>query len=169
MFYLGMAPAPHFEMHVVGAPAPQGSKVPGGRTKEGRITMRESSKRVAPWRSDVTDVALDIVSPDKGVSLLEGYPLEGPLVGYMVFTMKKPTAAPKRRRTYAATKGNDSSKLVRSTEDALVKVRAIDDDGLIIEYLRIAKVFPGEDVDALAMPGAVIRFWAVNRLPELGS
>jgi hypothetical protein len=87
----------------------------------------------------------------------------------MVFTMKKPTAAPKRRRTYPATKGNDSSKLVRSTEDALVKVRAIDDDGLIIDYLRIAKVFPGEDEDALAMPGAVIRFWAVDRLPELGA
>lgn len=168
-YLLGHAPPPDFEVRVVGAPAPQGSKVPGRRAGDGHIPLRENSKRVKPWREDIDRVVLDIVSPDKGVTLNPGFPLTGPLVGEIVFTMKKPGAAPKRRKTYPATKGNDVSKLLRSTEDALVKVGALEDDGLIVEYLRLAKVFPGEDVDALAVPGALIRFWAVNRLPELGS
>lgn len=168
-YYNGCPPAPDFEMIVVGSPAPQGSKVPGKRLANGRIPMRESSKRVAPWRDDISKIALNIVSPDGGKTLYDNFPLTGPLVGEMIFTMSKPTAAPKKRRTYAATRGNDVSKIIRSTEDALVKVRALDDDGLIIEYLRVGKVFPGEDDDALSMPGAVIRFWAVNRLPELGA
>jgi hypothetical protein len=158
---------PHFVIVVVGMPAPQGSKVPMGRNGEGRILMREASKAVAPWRESVERAALRLISPDReGVTLLPGYPLTGPLVAEMVFTMPKPTAAPKKRRTWPATARNDLSKLIRSTEDALKTAGAIKDDGLIVEYIRAAKVFPLEDRDALAVPGATIRVWSVDRLTE---
>lgn len=158
-------PAPHFIALVVGMPAPQGSKVPMGRNKEGRILMREASKAVAPWREAVERAALRVVSPNEDGSLLyPGFPLSGPLVAEMVFTMPKPAAAPKRRRTWPATARNDLSKLIRSTEDALKTAGVIKDDGLIVEYLRAAKVFPGEDSQSLAVPGAVIRVWSVDLL-----
>lgn len=161
------SPDPHFVIVVVGMPAPQGSKVPMGRNGEGRILMREASKAVAPWRESVERAALRLISPDReGATLYPGYPLGGPLVAEMVFTMPKPTAAPKKRRTWPATARNDVSKLVRSTEDALKTSGAIKDDGLIVEYVRVAKVFPQEDRDALAVPGAVIRIWSVDRLTE---
>lgn len=161
------SPDPHFVIVVVGMPAPQGSKVPMGRNGEGRILMREASKAVAPWRESVERAALRLISPDReGVTLLPGFPLSGPLVAEMVFTMPKPTAAPKKRRTWPATARNDLSKLIRSTEDALKTAGAIKDDGLIVEYVRAAKVFPLEDRDALAVPGATIRVWSVDLLTE---
>ena len=160
-------PASDFVIVVVGMPAPQGSKVPMGRNGEGRILMREASKAVAPWRDSVERAALRLISPDReGVTLLPGFPLSGPLVAEMVFTMPKPTAAPKKRRTWPATARNDLSKLIRSTEDALKTAGAIKDDGLIVEYIRAAKVYPQEDRDALAVPGATIRVWSVDRLTE---
>jgi Holliday junction resolvase RusA-like endonuclease len=160
-------PAPHFEIVVVGMPAPQGSKVPMGRNNAGRILMRESSKAVAPWRESVERATLRLISPDgEGRTINPGFPLKGPLVAEMVFTMPKPAAAPKRRRSWPATARNDTSKLTRSTEDALKIAHAIKDDGLIVEYVRLAKVFPGEDRDALAVTGAVIRVWSVDLLPE---
>jgi len=133
----------------------------------GNGVMIEASKAVAPWRESVERAALRLISPDReGVTLLPGYPLSGPLVAEMVFTMPKPTAAPKKRRTWPATARNDLSKLIRSTEDALKTAGAIKDDGLIVEYIRAAKVFPLEDRDALAVPGATIRVWSVDRLTE---
>lgn len=156
------APAPHFEIPVVGMPAPQGSK-----RHVGKGVMIEASKAVGPWRESVERAALRVISPDgEGAALYPGFPLRGPLVAEMVFTMPKPTAAPKRRRTWPATARNDATKLARATEDALVTAGAIKDDGLIVEYIRVAKVFPLEDRDALAVPGAVIRVWSVDLLTE---
>ena len=50
----------------------------------------------------------------------------------------------------------DLSKLARSTEDALSDAGLIADDARIVEYERLAKVFPGEDPDALEAPGVLI-------------
>lgn len=133
---------------VYGHPAPQGSKKFVGIAKStGRGILVESSKRVKPWRQDV-----------KGAALLvrNGAPaLDGPLIVRMVFTLPKPASAPKRRRTYADKKP-DLSKLARSTEDALKDAGVYADDARIVEYERLAKVFPGEDPEALEAPGVRI-------------
>lgn len=151
------------DIAVFGAPGPQGSKVPGGRTKDGRITMRENSAKVRPWRDAVGSEFRRISWDEERRSLSPGWPLMGPLVVEMVFTMPKPVAASKKRRTFPATHRNDVSKLARSTEDSLKEFGAIEDDGMIIEYIRLSKVFPNEDRDALPVPGCVIRVWSVSR------
>jgi crossover junction endodeoxyribonuclease RusA len=131
---------------VYGEPAPQGSKKFVGMIK-GHGMLVESSKKVKPWRQDVVAAAKEA---------MQGFAMfDGPLSLKMVFTMQKPTGAPKRKRSWPQSRP-DISKLCRSTEDALVTAGAIRDDSRIVEYIRLAKVFPGEDQDALSSPGVLI-------------
>lgn len=143
--------APALEIVVYGEAAPQGSKrhVGGG-------VMIESSKKVKPWREDVRAAALLAIAarPD-------WVPLDCPLAVSMVFTVRKPASAPKRRRTWPD-RMPDLSKLCRSTEDALTTAGAWKDDARVVDYRRLAKVFPGEDPDALDRIGAIVRIWAVE-------
>jgi Holliday junction resolvase RusA-like endonuclease len=139
---------------VFGQPAPQGSKRFVGHAKStGRAIMIESSARVKPWRQDVKAAAILVRNGAP--------PLDGPLIGRMVFTLPKPKSAPKRRRTYADRKP-DLSKLIRSTEDALTDAGVLADDARIVEYSRIAKVFPGEDSEALEAPGVIIEIMPLD-------
>lgn len=142
---------PHIAITAYGRPAPQGSK-----RHVGNGVMREMSKYVAPWREDVRHAALNVIAATPG-----WVPLDGPLLVEMVFTMRKPASAPKRRRTWPQS-APDLSKLLRSTEDALTSAGVWRDDSRVVEYKRAAKVFPGEDRDALSAPGAVIRVWALG-------
>ena len=73
----------------------------------------------------------------------------------MIFTMRKPQSAPKRRTTLPDRRP-DLDKLCRSTLDALVTAGTISDDARVIGIVA-RKVFPGEGQDALSVPGAVIR------------
>lgn len=133
---------------VYGDPAPQGSKKFVGMAKgTGRGILVESSTRVKPWRQDVVAAARQAMA---GFTMFDG-----PLCIKMVFTLPKPSSAPKRKRTWP-NKKPDVSKLARSTEDALVTAGAIRDDSRIVEYSRLAKVFAGEDPDALTSPGVLI-------------
>jgi len=135
------------DLIVYGMPAPQGSKRFVGTTKAGRGILIESSAKVRPWRQDVK-AAAQVVG--NGAA-----PIDGALVLRMVFTMPKPVSAPKRTVTYP-NRMPDLSKLARSTEDALVDAGLITDDARIVEYERLAKVFPGEDAEALQSPGVRI-------------
>lgn len=135
---------------VRGAPAPQGSKSFKGLNKKGNAILTESSKRVKPWRQDVKASA-EAWRARSGMP----EPLDCPLVVRMVFTMPKPAGAPKTRRTYPM-RTPDLSKLARSTEDALTDSGLWKDDARVVEYSRLAKVFPGEDPEALDSPGVVI-------------
>lgn len=130
-----------------GTPAPQGSKKFIGTTKSGRGVLVESSKRVRPWRQDVK-LAAEAARTARGLVA----PLDGPLRVTMVFTVHKPTSAPKRRRTWPD-RMPDLSKLARSTEDAISDAGLWADDARVVEYARLAKVYPGEDPLALDMPG----------------
>lgn len=141
---------------VRGQPAPQGSKSFKGMTNAGRAILTESSKKVRPWRQDVK-LAAELWRAQTGAA-----PIDGPVVVRMVFTLPKPKSAPKTRRTYPM-RTPDLSKLVRSTEDALTDAGVWSDDARVIEYSRAAKVFPGEDVDALDSPGVVIEISEVVR------
>lgn len=142
--------APHDSIRIVvrGTPAPQGSK-----RLLGHGAMVESSKKVKPWREAVRSAAEDARLVELDLSMLP--PLDGPLVASMVFTLRKPQSAPKRRRTWPD-RTPDLSKLVRSTEDALTDAGMWTDDARVVEYVRLAKVFPGEDPEALEVPGVVI-------------
>lgn len=135
---------------VFGSPAPQGSKKFVGVTKTGRGLMVESSKKVKPWRMDVKAAAEEVRKANAQLM-----PLDGPLIVSMVFTMPKPASAPKTRRTWPD-RMPDLSKLARSTEDAISDAGVWADDARVVEYSRLAKVYPGEDPDALSSPGVLI-------------
>lgn len=143
------------EFVVVGMPAPQGSKKFVGTTKTGRGIMVESSKKVRPWRMDVK-AAAELAREDHGGMFA------GPLRVSMVFTLPKPASAPKKRQTWPDRKP-DLSKLVRSTEDAISDAGLWEDDARIVEFGRVAKVFPGEDPEALSMPGVRIRIEVIAK------
>lgn len=156
----GTAPAPDLEFVVRDhRPAPQGSKRHVGR---GRLL--EQSKRVAPWREAV-DTAARAAMTARHVRQYGGRPagapdpLDGPLSLEVVFTVRKPASAPKTRVTWPTTRDSgDIDKLLRSTFDALTTGGAIADDSRVVE-VTARKVFPGEGLDALETPGAVIRVW----------
>lgn len=139
---------------VRGTPAPQGSKSFKGLSSAGRAILTESSKKVRPWRQDVK-AAAEAWRDLAGVA-----PIDGPIVVRMTFTLPKPRSAPKTRRTYPM-RTPDLSKLARSTEDALTDAGVWTDDARVIEYARLAKVYPGEGDDALDSPGAVIEIRAL--------
>lgn len=140
------------EITVYGNPAPQGSKKFVGMVN-GHGMMVESSKKVKPWRQDVKAAALAVRNGAE--------PIDGPIVVRMVFTLPKPLSAPKRKRTYPDKKP-DLSKLVRSTEDALTDAGIWRDDARVIGYQRLAKVFPGEDPEALSSPGVRITVMRID-------
>lgn len=147
---------------VFGTPAPQGSKsykgMFTGRDGRQHAKLVESSKKVRPWRQDVVAAAIDARA---GAATLDG-----PLVCSMVFTLPKPNSAPKSKRSWACKKP-DLSKLVRSTEDALVTAGVIADDARIVEFSRIAKVYPGDGRDALGSPGCVIEIFTLTEKEDL--
>lgn len=143
---------------VYGNPAPQGSKRYVGTTKTGRGIMIESSKKVRPWRMDVK-AAAEQLREQHACQM----PLDGPLIVSMVFTLPKPASAPKKRRTWADKKP-DLSKLARSTEDAISDAGVWRDDARIVEYRRLAKVFAGEDQDALSSTGVRVTIWRADQL-----
>ena len=130
-----------------GSPAPQGSKKFVGLAKSGRGILAESSKKVRPWRQDVKAAALAVRDGAE--------PMDAPVRVRMVFTMPKPASAPKRKRTFPC-RMPDLSKLARSTEDALTEAGIWRDDARVVEYSRLAKVYPGEDPESLDAPGVRI-------------
>ena len=140
---------------VRGTPAPQGSKSFKGMTNAGRAILTESSRKVKPWRQDVK-AAAEAWRDLAGVA-----PIDGPIVVRMTFTLPKPKSAPKTRRTYPM-RTPDLSKLARSTEDALTDAGIWTDDARVIGYSKLWKTYPGEDVDALDSPGAVIEILEVT-------
>ena len=129
--------------YVLGRPAPQGSKSFKGFSKAGRPILTESSKAVRPWREAVLASAPTIPKP-----------LDGPLMVWMVFTMPRPQAA--RKRDTVPFTQPDLSKLCRATEDAVTDAGLWVDDARVAGYVRLEKVWPGYDRDALPVPGAVV-------------
>lgn len=139
---------------VHGTPGPQGSKKAIGtrrskKTGKQVTILAESSKKVAPWREAVADAATKA-----------GFtPMRGPLEVQMVFTLQPPQRMPKGR--VYPTCYPDTSKLFRSTEDALTGL-AWGDDAQVVRYLDSGKYYPGQHRDALDEPGVVIRVWRLG-------
>lgn len=158
----GAAAGPILTVVAFGTPGPQGSKSFKGMTAKGNALLVESSKKVKPWRRAVAEAAeWAILATAKQAGAVGWAPLDGPLEVSMVFTLRKPTSAPKRTRTWP-TRYPDLSKLCRSTEDALTAAKVWADDARVVRYRDLAKVFPGEDPTALDEPGVVIQIWQVT-------
>jgi len=143
-------------IEVRGTPAPMGSKKFVGLSKKGKGLLVESSKAVKPWREAVKWAAIEAGSRDARERFILG-----PVIASMVFTVRKPSSAPKRRKTYPSTKP-DLSKLLRSTEDALTDAGVWEDDARVVGYTKLLKVYPCEHPDALDTPGCVIEVWSID-------
>lgn len=151
-----LAPQPAISIVVYGEPAPQGSK-----RHVGRGVMVESSTKVKPWRQDVVAAAQEAIFSCEMTNDVLWEPLDGPLAVRMVFSMRKPQSAPKRRQTWPD-RIPDLSKLIRSTEDALTTAGVWRDDARVVDYDRAAKVFVGEDPEALMSTGCRIEIRQVT-------
>lgn len=101
-----------------GTPAPQGSKV---RTRYG---MRESSKRVAPWRDAVEAAAVEAMERGHMFG-----PVSPPYDVTLEFLIKRPKVT-MAADPVAPTIG-DLDKLARATHDALTTAGLIEDDRFI--------------------------------------
>ena len=134
-----------------GEPAPQGSKRAVNRGNANRaVTIVDSSPKLAPWRSDVIGAARKAIDAVPGFTALDGA-----LIARMVFSLRRPKSIKFNKRPFPSVYP-DLSKLCRSTEDALKAAGVIADDSLIVEYTRLAKVYLGEDEEALESPGCYI-------------
>ncbi len=146
---------------VLGQPAPQGSKRAfSGTRKDGSTysgVIESSHERVKSWRQAVIEAA----QAERMLTM----PFSEPVAVRMTFSLRRPAShyrtgknAHLLRDSAPARPGKtpDLSKLCRATEDALEAVGLLANDSLIVEYQRLAKVFCGEDPDALDVPGARI-------------
>jgi Holliday junction resolvase RusA-like endonuclease len=156
---------------VHGTPGPQGSKSYRGsriskRTGKSTPILVESSKKVKPWREAVAEAATEALYRLPPAQRL-AFPLSGPLQAEMVFTLRPPQRIPADRYVggvpYPAAYP-DSSKLVRSTEDALTGV-LWRDDAQVVLYTFVAKFYPGYGCPgSLSKPGALVRIWPIGGL-----
>src|SRR5690606_25696178 len=94
----------------------------------------------------------------------------------MVFTLARPRSHYRTGRNAhllrdsapaRPTGAPDLSKLARATEDALTEAGVWKDDAAVVEYRRLAKVYPGSDPDALDQPGVLIRIHLLETTPGL--
>lgn len=164
-------------------PRTQGSKVPFISNSTGKAAMKEQlGDDLKVWREAVKSAALDAMAEAPG-----DYPLTGPLVASVVYTLYKPLSAPKRRPSWPMGKRNDLDKLLRSTFDALTASGVWGDDGQVVELTRLAKYYTvsqpgmplpfasahhmfaiaGTKSDLLSTPGAVIRVASIEELPGM--
>lgn len=136
---------------VLGKPAPQGSKSFKGLNRLGRGILTEDCQDLKPWRADIIIAVETYLKPLRPA----WRPLDTAQIIRMIFTVRKPTTAPKTRRTVPDRKP-DLDKLARAVGDALTIAGLIRDDAILVEYSRLAKVYPGEDPEALPSPGVRI-------------
>ena len=115
---------------VYGKAQPAGSKTPG-RTKDGRMFVRDSARKGAPWRRQVAQAAGEAMN---GTGLLDGplsltvrFWVPRPKGHYGVRGLR-PSAPP-----YPAVRP-DVTKLLRAVEDALTGIVWRDDAQVIFQH-----------------------------------
>ncbi len=167
-----MIPDPFLRLVVHGRPGTAGSKssfaiykgTGPDRQFTGRINTAEQDVggHKKSWRRAVTEAAIAAIRCDCPLpgctKLRPGYPVDEAIVAAMVFTVSKPASALKKTVTYPAVMP-DVGKYARATEDSLTAAGVWKDDARVVEFGRLAKVYPGEDPGSLPAPGAVILLW----------
>lgn len=149
------------EFWVQGLPAPQGSK----RHLGGGILV-EASKRVKPWRSDVTSAAL---------SAFQGVPYDEALAVELCFVFPRPRGHYRTGKNAGVLKGSapayptgrnvgDIEKLARSTIDALSVSSGgsvMRDDSLVVDLVCHKRYATGAEAT-----GAWVRVRPMCGIPE---
>lgn len=139
---------------VYGTPAPQGSKKIGRIRGTGKRILIEDNARTKPWREHVAECAR--------IATLRQPTIDAPVRVQITFTIPKPDRAPKRRRTWPATKP-DVDKLTRAVFDSLKDAGVIREDSRVV-HVSAEKVYPNEPAvhsEALPRPGVQITLWEV--------
>ena len=129
-------------IEVLGVPVVQGN-----HSKNSAGAVYETTKGHRPWRDAVAWAARE-ARQRSGI-------VAGPVCVEIIFTMPKPKSAPKRKRTWPDRKP-DIDKLCRTVLDGITIGGLIEDDARVTDLWAL-KCFPGESVDGLDVPGAVIR------------
>lgn len=136
-------------IRAIGEPAPQGSKT---RNKYG--ATYEVSKKVTPWRNAVSsaaDLALGSRASNIGMQWQRGE--SAPVRLLILFAFRRPKSHYRTGRNANLLRDDapkmhtntpDLSKLVRSTEDALVDAAVLTDDRIICR-LEVLKVWAESD------------------------
>jgi len=151
------------QFFVPGIPKPGGSKHATLHSKTGRVIVMEDCKKNKDWRASGTYGAIEAHGFDA-----DGTPnplMAGPLSLDITFWFNRPKShygtgknanklKPSAPRWH--TQAPDSTKLVRSTEDALTKVLWIDDSQVCEQ--RATKTWIPRD----AMPGAMVKVRKLN-------
>lgn len=128
---------------VRGTPAPQGSKRAFRNRHSGRIALVESSRRVAPWRSDVRDAAVATIAAHPEHGRHSAIPFHGPVAVDLAFRLPRPkghygsgrNARVLRPSAPLAPAGKpDLDKLVRAVFDALSGLVWADDAQVVALY-----------------------------------
>lgn len=130
-----------------GHPAPQGSK-----RHVGNGVMIESSKRLKPWREIVRLAAREMMR-----ELNQPEPLDGPLIGAMIFSMPRPKTVTRELPDRVP----DLSKLLRAVEDSMTDAGVWVDDARVVGYVRLQKLYEGSP-GALATPGVSVAVWTAT-------
>lgn len=138
---------------VIGHPRPQGSKRAMLHKSSGRAIMVESSE-VRPWRDSVKDAAKH--------SCHTGGPLDCAVAVFVTFRFYRPKSLKKTVLYPCNRSTGDLSKLMRSTEDALVDAGLLRDDSLIVTA-RLHKRF----TDPHEAEGACVNVYGMAELPAL--
>lgn len=171
------AAGPVLVVHVLGTPAPQGSKVGrpiyrGRGTAKvftGKVAQVESSALLPTWREAVkhaAHVAIEAVTSDTAWSVVDG-----PIYVHSVYTFNRPKHHFRTGRNahllrdnaplWPASSRNDIEKLDRGSRDALTDAGVWVDDGLVVHH-ESWKAYPGSHPDALPTAGAVIRIFRME-------
>lgn len=130
-------------------------KAKGSLRHVGNGRMVEQVEGSKDWRTDVVVAARRAV--EATAARFGPFPLDGPVHVDLTFTFAKPGSAPKSREIWPSTRSSgDIDKLARNVCDALVDAGVLVDDARVVD-LTVRKVFPGQHMNALPLPGAVIR------------
>ena len=139
---------------VFGQPRPGGSKRAFRHAQTGKIMVVEASKN-KDWRAEVKAAAMEAY---------DGPCVSGPLKVHFTFFLLRPKMhygsgknSDQRKPPFAwlpgPVKAPDTTKLIRSTEDALTGVVWVDDAQIIVQ--KGLKLY----IDRWERPGAMIEVW----------
>src|SRR6266702_4361868 len=104
--------SPLLQVVVRGTPIGQGSIRSLGK---GRPSVHANAATLLPWRTDM-QLAIETAMCNGDPAIV--WPVTGPVEVTLAFTMRKPTTAPKRKRTWPVVRP-DLDHLVRAALDAL--------------------------------------------------
>lgn len=157
----------HLVIVVHGIPVGQGSKI---KLAHGAL-VDDNAKRLRPWREAVKSAAAE------AMAAMYPYDTELPIFGRgvpvhlgVVFTFGRPQSHFRTGRNACTLKASapseyvgfpDIDKALRAVLDALTAAGVWHDDRQVSRVTELARVYPGPQPDALAIPGAVIRIRAV--------